>query len=435
MVDLFDYSSHHVATKNPHERRAFKMTTNNIISLEILPVELLHRIFDNLDAETLLISLQYVCKRLNLVTNNYNRFTLDFKSINKQKFHRFARGTDSNNVISLILSDENQTCGQIELFLSLYQIENYTRLQSITLIAIEEPYLRIILKHLSMNCLLTSLSIHSELNSDLDAESIRFISTIIGKNNFQKLDLTIGYDAVDALEWPAECSIRSLRLSDGIQFNKFCTILRCSPRLQTMILRDCLIDNISELNSVLSDNMLYPQLTSLTLEDCELEMATIESLLSLIPSLLHLIIKGNSGQFFDGARWERLFQIKLPNLTKFEFAFQNNIGMNCDAADFDAVMMPFQTQFWLEIKHWFISAVGVKKSPYINLYSIPDCAPKISFHPKANKISRSTVPSMMANLITMNSVRELTLNLIEMEADMIEKVDEYLVLQNFVLFD
>jgi hypothetical protein len=32
---------------------------------------------------------------------------------------------------------------------------------------------------------------------------------------------------------------------------------------------------------------------------------------------------------------------------------------------------------------------------------------------------------MMDNLITMNSVRELTLNLIEMEADAIEKVDKY----------
>ncbi len=411
------------------------MTTNIIVSLETLPVELLHRIFDNLDAKTLLISLQYVCKRLHLVTNNYNRFILDFKSICKQTFHQLSHGTDPENVISLILSDENQTCGQIELFLSLYRIENYTRLQSITLISIEEPYLRIILQHLSINCLLMSLIVHCELNSDLNIESIRFISTIIGKNNFRKLDLTIGYDATYAIEWPAQCSIRNLRLSDSIQFTKFCTILRCSPHLQTMILRDCLLDNIDELNSVLSDTISYPQLTSLTLEDCELEMVTIELLLSLTPSLVHLIIKGNIGQFFDGARWERLFQIKLPNLNKFEFAFQNNIGMNCDTANFESIMAPFQTKFWLEIKHWFISAVGVKKSPYINLYSIPDCAPKISFHPKANKISRSTVPSMISNLVTMNSVRELTLNLIEMEADMIEKVDEYKILQNFVLFD
>ena len=176
---------------------------------------------------------------------------------------------------------------------------------------------------------------------------------------------------------------------------------------------------------MIATSISYHQLTSLTLEDCDLEMAMIESLLSLTPSLIHLRIKGNARDFFDGARWERLFQTKLPNLNKFEFAFQHNMGVTCDVANFESVIAPFQTSFWLEIKHWFINVVGVKKSSFMNLYSIPDCAPKISFHPKANKISHSTVPSAINDLITMDSVRELTLNLIEMQADMTDKVDEH----------
>jgi hypothetical protein len=153
-------------------------------------------------------------------------------------------------------------------------------------------------------------------------------------------------------------------------------------------------------------------------------MTIIEALLSLIPSLTHLIVKGNGDDFFDGARWERLFQIKLPNLNKFEFAFQTNIGINCDAADFDALMAPFRTKFWLEIKHWFINAVGIKNSPFMNLYSIPDCVSKVNFYSKANKISRSTAPTAISDLKSMNSVRELMLDLMDMQADMTEKVDE-----------
>ena len=219
------------------------MATDIVPSLETLPVELLHRIFDNLDGQTLLLSLQYVCSRLHYITHNYNRYELDFQSICKRRFHRLGEGTNPKNVISLTLSDENQTCGQIGLFLSLYHIEDYTRLQSVTLISIEEPHLKIILQHLSTNCSLTSLIIHCDSNSNFNAESIPLLSLIIGKNSFRKLNLTAGYETFDTLEWPAECSIRNLQLSDAIEFPKFCTILRCSPHLETMMLRDCLLDD------------------------------------------------------------------------------------------------------------------------------------------------------------------------------------------------
>ena len=395
-----------------------------IPSLETLPVELLHRIFNSLDARTLLLSLKYVCKRLHSIVDTYNRYQFNFQSISKSNFHRLCRGARANDVISLILSDDNQTSGQIALFLSLHPIETYTRLQSITLISIEEPYLKLILQHLSATCLLTSLTLHDDSSINVTIESIRLVSIILGKSCFRQLDVIASDDSINEFEWPVTCSIRNLRCSSTILFTKFCAILRSSPHLQTMSFRDCLIEHDQELNAVLAQNISYPQLTSLTLEDCDLTMTMIESLFFLTPSLVHLTIKGIGGDFFDGARWERLFQIKLPNLSKFEFAFQSNIGMNCDTADFEAIIAPFQTKFWLEIKHWYVSAVGVKNSSYVNLYSIPDCAPKISFHPRRNKVSRSTVPSNIREIITMNSVRELTLNLIEMQADMIEKVNQ-----------
>ena len=85
-------------------------------------------------------------------------------------------------------------------------------------------------------------------------------------------------------------------------------------------------------------------------------------------------------------------------------------------------MASYQTPFWIETKQWFVTALCVKNMNSINLYTIRDCAPKINFRPKANKISCSTIPVTMKDLITMDCVRELSLNLSEMQADMTEEV-------------
>ncbi|CAF5119701.1 unnamed protein product, partial [Rotaria magnacalcarata] len=84
---------------------------------DTLPVEILYRLFDNLDVQTIFISLRYVCKRFYLTTNTYNRYNFNFKSIAKPYFHLICQIIPSENVISLTLSDEDKTRGQIQLFL------------------------------------------------------------------------------------------------------------------------------------------------------------------------------------------------------------------------------------------------------------------------------------------------------------------------------
>ena len=277
-------------------------------SLDALPVELLYRIFDSLDAETILLSVQYVCKRFHSVTNNYNRYKLNFKSIFKHKFHQLCHTSYPKNVTSLILSDENQTPGQTGLFLSLYHIEEYTRLKSVTLLSIEESYLKIILEHLSAKCALMSLTMQCELTCVLSTDTLMFLSSIIGKPSLRKLDLSFSYKTIDTLEWPAECSIQYLRLFTSVRLDKFCTILRCSPHLKTMILRDCIIEDINKLNLIIFSNVSYRQLITLMLEDCNLDMTTIESILSLTPSLVSFTLIGNDDEFFNVYAGNSLFK-------------------------------------------------------------------------------------------------------------------------------
>ncbi|CAM4771798.1 unnamed protein product [Rotaria magnacalcarata] len=299
--------------------------------------------------------------------------------------------------------------------------KQYTRLQSITLMAIKELHLNTILKHTSTAaCSLADLVIYCELDSILSDETLLFLSLTIGKNTIRKLDLNLGYTTIHELEWPLNCSVIYLRLTSCLRFQNFCRILSCSPYVENLILRDCIVYDIEEINCLISVNTMYPQVTSLSLNDCDQKMAIIESLLSLTPSLMHLTIVGNSNDLFHGSRWEKFIQTKLLHLNKFQFTFQSNINVNHDLAGLESIIQSFRTPFWIETKQWFVTAMCVQHLSVINLYTINDCASKINFRPNANKITRSTASTKIGQEI-MQTVREISLDINEMQVDLTEK--------------
>ena len=59
------------------------MSNKIVPSIESLPVELLYRIFDNLDAETIILSIRPVCRLFRAVATTYDRYDLDLKLISK----------------------------------------------------------------------------------------------------------------------------------------------------------------------------------------------------------------------------------------------------------------------------------------------------------------------------------------------------------------
>ncbi len=56
------------------------MSSNTVLSLHTLPVELVYCILDNLDQLTILLSLRNVCARLNDITDTYHRYQVNFFS-------------------------------------------------------------------------------------------------------------------------------------------------------------------------------------------------------------------------------------------------------------------------------------------------------------------------------------------------------------------
>jgi hypothetical protein len=96
------------------------MADHNIQSLHTLPVELIYRIMDNLDAEALLISFRNVCACINTIMDTYEPYQVYFILI-------FSRKEDMTNYMFDILFDR---LSQIQLFEFHLEIEQATILFS-----------------------------------------------------------------------------------------------------------------------------------------------------------------------------------------------------------------------------------------------------------------------------------------------------------------
>lgn len=316
------------------------------ISFLALPVELLYRICDFLDAETIVFAFRNVCTQLQAIANTYNQYKLCFRSISKMNTCRIIR---PENIVSLDFWDRNSAINWIERFLSLFDIHQFTRLRSLSLYKIKNNDLNTILRHVTVNCKLTSFAVHSDIPND-NYDTLQLLSSVIAKSTLRNLILYFNLSDKDKLPWPAQCNVEKLSIGTCI-IKQFCSILQNSPCLHGLIMDDCHVNKLDESSS----SNFYRQLTSLTLNDTQMTMDKLELLLTLIPSLVHLDL-ASSGKPFEFVRrlsqWEEFIQLKLPQLCRFEFC----IFCFCSNWEtFESLIVAFRTPFWLEEKGWFVT--------------------------------------------------------------------------------
>ncbi|UJR08750.1 hypothetical protein I4U23_013007 [Adineta vaga] len=168
------------------------------------------------------------------------------------------------------------------------------------------------------------------------------------------------------------------RLTVGIvTFNEYQNILRSCPRLRTLVIDDCWMNESDQNSSV----TFYRQLSSLTLQDTNRSMLHLERFLSLTPSLVQLKIINCSltpNSLIDGLYWEMLIKTKLFLLRQFQFVFyQLHLRIYECTDDVEVLIRPFRTSFWLEDKRWFVNCQSIKSLHTVKLFSIP--FPGISF--------------------------------------------------------
>jgi hypothetical protein len=350
------------------------------VTLLTLPAELLHRICDFLDAETIVLSFRHVCVQLFAVAETYNRYKVRFSSLSKMNICRII---PAENVVSLDFGNERSTIMWIELFLSISDIHQFTRLRSLSIRHINARDLKIILYYVAMNCKLTSFAIYSDILQISD-DTWQLLSSLIAQSTLYNLSLNFDLSNKEKLSWPRQSTITNLSFGT-CTVKQFSSILQNSPHLHTLVMNNCLMTEIDKTFLFKS----HQQLNSLTLNDMQMTMDKLESFLSLLPSLIHLNLT-SSGKPFEFvqrlSRWEKFVPVRLPRLSQFEFC----IFCYCsDWENFDVLIDAFRTPFWLEEKRWFVTCQFRDDwTSSFTVFTSPE--PSIQCYPEENRFDRIT---------------------------------------------
>ena len=195
-------------------------TKQNFISLLTLPAELLYRICDFLNTETLLCSVRYVSVKLYVIINTYNRYKIFCRSISNVIISRLIL---SENVTLLDLGTRNNAINWTEMFLPMFKTFKFTRLGSLSIHQTDDISLGIILRHVAVNCMLTSLALYSDIPKDSD-DIFQYLSQIIAQSTVYTITLYFNLTEKNKLLWPIQSTVRKLSVGT-CTIQQLCSIL------------------------------------------------------------------------------------------------------------------------------------------------------------------------------------------------------------------
>lgn len=342
--------------------------------IERLPTEIWHKIFDYIDSETILLSIRLVCRQGMALTATYNRYTLHFDSISKQNFTHICHLIQPENIISLTFANDDRQANQIDLFLSLIDTQRLTRIHTLKFLGVDEINFQNFMNCIKLDSLQTFAIEILKYDRRRLRTSTRILTRILSQVSMHILDLNIPNAYWNNLTWPAHCSIKELKVHHSISFHYLCEILKYSSQLETLTLSISLQRLLSTvtLNSTLTP--LFKQLTSLTIELCDTDIDTVESLVKLMPSLVHFKIcnKSCDSNFLNGYRWEKLIEKNLFHLKKFEFFFVHRFNNEVTSNHMEHLITPYRSLFWRDTKRWLVFIEHVIHDPtLIRLFTTP----------------------------------------------------------------
>ncbi|CAF2146375.1 unnamed protein product [Rotaria magnacalcarata] len=393
------------------------------VSLQTLPAELIWRIFDHLDAETIVFAVRCACKRLYTMTNCYDRYALDFRFTSLYEFHVMQKIINPKNVITLTLMQRWYLPSLCNDFVRIFNIDQFTRLRSLTIDADSYQLLNW-LEESTIGSTLTTLNIN--INTDDPSHFNRgenWLAPIVSKYTLRKLHinehcLVMGPARllVHKTQWPIDYPLKSLAISYATP-NIFCIICNQLPNLQILIVQSFSGLKILEVAEKPADSKPLLSLTSLSL--LSINMADIEelkSLLSLVPNLTHFRINAMSDltdSFYDGTQWEEIIRAKLPLLDHFTFCFEHYLLEKPKSNIVEEHIAKFQTKFWLETKSLLVQcALESENNGHrwkLYLHSIPISEDNIEYYSDGKQIIHSAVNKIDHNLELFINIKQLIL--------------------------
>lgn len=366
--------------------------------MDTLPVELIYRIFDYLDAPTILLSLRPLCRSFLTIVQTYNRYSLNMFGISRRKYFLLCRLIEPSKVISLTLSNDERTSDQIERFLSTFSLKQFIRLRSLNLLQIYPNQLEKILTNIQFH-LLRSFSCQIQYQHFNDqANEIKSLSSFLSQSSLRELHLTIPSHVALSMSWPIHSTIQCLTLHTHLTINQLKQIFQSSPHLKTLSL-----DGIPLINS--TDKFIFHQLKCLTIDKVDTNIHYVEMFLLFTPFLTFLQLCGGTNMI-DGKRWQTFIQLNLRHLSKFQFFFTETKSVEQTQEDIHQIINTFQTSFWIQNISCFVTCESSKTNPTIvYLSSLPYCKSSLFYQSPSDNISLSTTSTMI------NNIHSLSINL------------------------
>ena len=316
------------------------------MSLLLLPSEVLYRLCDFLDTETIWMSFRCVCTKLFVIANHYNRYKISFQSLSALQMTRFIQ---ANHIISLDFFQNKDNIDYIEALVPILRINKLTRLRSLQLAKTSIEHLNIFLDHVAIHSMLQSLTLQFDIPKG-NKKTFKLLGLVISQPTLQTITLNCNFTETTDLIWPDQCSVKTLQVG-RCTIKQLCSILARSPYLDTLIMDHCQVNEITNVSS--SD--IFPQLVSLTLNNVQITIYKLEFLLSLLPSIRHLDLTSSGKPFAFVERlskWEDYIRNNLKMLDDLQFC----IFCYCtDWENFETMVNGFRTDFWIHEKQWKVS--------------------------------------------------------------------------------
>jgi len=340
-------------------------------NLESLANELLLYLFEYFNDVHLIRAFYGLNSRFNhLLYSNLRTYHFDFRSIYKKDFYFICQEYIPliiDRIISLHLSDADDTPNQLDLFLSFIpSFHQFIQLKSLSLTNIRDTYL--INKLINSLFNLTHLNISAcflNLNLTYNIQLINIIWSL-PKLIYCKLENILLYEIFLYTPTIKSYSLQYL-IFDNISRNliEFSRLCEYTPHLQYLKI------SIWDLHSIEELPFEFQSLNKLKLS-FQGSLQVLTNILKSIPNLHCLIVK-TQRIILSGYQWEQIIENYLPKLKIFRFLMEFSFLNENYQEQINELLQSFQTQFWLEKHQWFIEYYS---NPYnenrlISLYTLP----------------------------------------------------------------
>ncbi|CAF3814433.1 unnamed protein product [Rotaria sordida] len=312
-----------------------------------LPVELLYMIFQFMSNCDVIWSFFDVSPYLNAVLNNYNWHKLNFKSISKIHFDFICNHLNLHKIISLTLSDDLKTPGQVQLFFNRFNLQDFINLRSLTFLSITNEDIYPILFNLPKLKYLTSLITECRSSQPLLLGQI-----LTQLKSLENLSVSHG----DIFDHNVALPLRNLKVLHAGTCN-FLELRRLQMIVPSLVSLKINLQANHQLQ-LLSDFDIWSSLERLNLtlnHETTTTFIEIQRLLFHFYNLIHLTlnIRGSADNLADGYRWETCSTI--IRLRKFNFIIEFQDPFTDDSQVMNEILKSFSTSFWRDIKKWYVA--------------------------------------------------------------------------------